>query len=173
MEENKPKVGRFSLNFGALAGAAGIVFSLMLYFADMHHERSMGIQAVQFAILAIFVVLAVMQYKKANGGYLNLIDALKMGAGVAAISFVVGTIYFLIFSNIIEPNFMEEAYEVGKQQMMEQNPNLTAEQVNQGIEMQKRFFWVIMAVFMIISVVFGFVVSLIAGLIMKKDKPAY
>nr|WP_299389092.1 DUF4199 domain-containing protein [Allomuricauda sp.] len=173
MDENQPKVGRFSLNYGALAGVAGIVFSLMLYFADMHHERNAGIQSVQFALLAVFVVLAIFQFKKANGGYLSLIDALKMGAGVAAISFVIGIVYFLIFSNLIEPNFMEEAYELGKQQMIEQNPNLTAEQVNQGIEMQKRFFWVIMAVFMIISVVFGFIVSLIAGLIMKKDKPAY
>lgn len=173
MEENQPKVSRFSLNFGALAGLAGIVFSLMLYIAGMQHEQGFGIQAVQFSIVALFVVLAIMQYKKANSGYLNLIEAFKMGAGVAAISFVVGTIYFLIFSNVIEPNFMEEAYEIGRQKMMEQNPNLTAEQADQGIEMQKRFFWVIMAVFMIISVIWGFIVSLIAGLIMKKDKPAY
>ena len=173
MEENQPKVGTFSRNYGALAGAAGIVFSLMLYFADMHHQRSAGIQAVQFGILAVFVVLAIIQFKKTNSGYLSIVEALKMGAGVAAVSFVIGTIYFLIFSNIIEPNFMEEAYELGKQQMIEQNPNLTSEQVDQGIEMQKKFFWVIMAVFMIISVVFGFVVGLITGLIAKKDKPAY
>lgn len=173
MEENQPKVGKFSLNFGALAGVAGIIFSLMLYFADMHHERSFAIQGVQYLILAVFVVLAIIQFKKANSGYLSIVQAIKIGPGVAVVSFILGMIYFLIFSNLIEPNFMEQAYELGKQQAIEQNPNLTAEQIEQSIEMQKKFFWVIMAVFMMLSVIFGFIVSLIAGLIMKKNKPAY
>ncbi|TMU56931.1 DUF4199 domain-containing protein [Flagellimonas algicola] len=173
MEENQPKVGTFSRNYGVLAGATGIIFSLMLYLADMHHERSFAIQAVQYLILAVFVVLAILQFKKANGGFISLIQAMKIGPGVAVVSFILGIIYFLIFSNVIEPNFMEQAYELGRQQALEQNPNLTTEQIDQSIEIQKKFFWVIMAVFMLLSVIFGFIVSLITGLIVKKDKPAY
>ncbi len=173
MEENQPKTGKYALIFGGLAGLTGIVFSVMLYMMDMQYEQGIGIQAVQFGILAVFVVFAIMQFKKANEGYLSVVQAVKIAPGVAVISFIIGILWFLIFSNIIEPDFMANSMQIGKQKAMEQNPELTSEQLDQGMEMQQKFFWVIMAVFMLISALFATVVGLITGLIMKKQKNAF
>ncbi|MEO1012302.1 MAG: DUF4199 domain-containing protein [Bacteroidota bacterium] len=173
MEENQPKPSRYSLIFGALAGVTGIAFSLMLYSMDMHYEQGFAIQAVQFSILAVFVVIAIMQFKKANSGYLSMVQALKIGPGVAVISFIIGMLYFSVFSNVIEPDFMANSYELGKEKALQDNPQLTTEQLDQMIGFQKKFFWVIMAVFMLMSVIFALIVAAISGAIMKKQRPAY
>ena len=173
MEENQPTTGKYSLNFGALAGGIGIVFGIMLYTMDMHYERGLAVQATQIAILAAVIALGICQFKKANLGFLSLSEALKLGAGIALISGIIGLIYFFVFSNYVEPDFMDNMYEIGKQQAMENNPELTEEQIDQGIEMQKSFAWISYPVILILNVIIGLVVGLIAGLILKKQKPAY
>ncbi len=171
MENIQPKTSKYALTYGILAGLAGIVFSLMLYFMDMHYEQGIAIQAVQFAILAIFVIIAILQFKKANSGFLSINQAIKIGPGVAVISFIVGMLYFLVFSNVIEPDFMANSYEIGRQKAIVENPQLTPEQIDQGIEFQKKFFWVIMGVFMLISAIFALIVGAITGAIVKNKRP--
>ena len=173
MEENKLKTRKYALQFGLIAGLVGIVFGVMLYTMDMHYERSLAIQAVQFAILAVFVIIGIIQFKKANGGFLKLGQAVKLGAGVGLIAAVIGTIYFLVLSNVIEPDYMIKASEIAKVDAFEKNPKLTQEQWDQGMEIQEKFFPVFLAIGAIISALFGLVIGLITGLITKKEQPAY
>jgi len=173
MEENQPKTGKYALNFGLITGVVSIIFGLMLFSMDMQYERGWGIQGTQTAILVIGAIFGIIQYKKAGGGYLVLSDALKVGAGVGLIAAIMGLLYFFVFSNFIEPDFMENTFELGKQQAMEANPNLTEEQINQGIEMQKKFAWVSYPIIIIFNVIIGLVVGLITGLILKKQKDTY
>lgn len=173
MEENQPKTGKFSLQFGLIAGLAGIVFGVMLYTMDMHYERSFAIQAVQFGILAVFVVIALLQFKKANNGFIKLGQALKIGAGVGLVASVLGTIYFLVLSNVIEPAYMENMMELEKIKAFDGNPKLTQEQWDQGVAFQKKLFPVFLAFGLVISALFGLIVGLITGLIIKKEENTY
>ena len=173
MEENLPKTGKYALNFGILAGGVGIVFGIMLYTMDLHYEQSFAVQGVQMVILIAAIILGVLQFKKANNGFLKLSDALKIGAGVGLITAILGLIYFFILSNVIEPGYMDKVYEVGKVQAMEANPKLTEEQIDQGIEMQKNFSWVAYPIGLIFNTVLGLIVGLVMGLVAKKEKPAY
>ncbi|MFD2586928.1 DUF4199 domain-containing protein [Croceitalea marina] len=173
MEENNLKTRKFALQFGLIGGLVGVIFGVMLYSMDMHYERSFAIQAVQFAILALFVIIAIIQFKKANGGFLKIGQAVKLGAGVGLIAAVIGTIYFLVLSNVIEPDYMAKATEIAKVDAFEKNPKMTQEQWDQGVEIQNKFFPVFLAVGVIFSALFGLVVGLITGLIAKKEAPAY
>ncbi len=173
MEENQPKTGKFALNYGLITGGAGIVFGIMLYMMDMQYEQGIAIQGIQIAILAAGIVWAIVQFKKANLGFLNISHALKVGAGVALVAGIIGLIYFFLFSNFIEPDFMDNLSEIGKQKALEDNPQLTEAQIDQGMEMQKKFAWVSYPIILIFNVIIGLVVGLITGLIMKKQKPAY
>lgn len=170
MEEIQAKTGKTAMNFGLLTGAIGIVFALMLFSMDMHYERGFAVQGVQLAILAAGVIFGISQFKKANGGFLKLGEALKVGAGVALIAGILGILWFFIFSNFIEPDFMDNMYELGKQQAMADNPQITEEQMDQGIEMQKKFAWVSYPIILVINIIVGLIVGLIGGLIMKKDR---
>jgi len=173
MEENQVKTKKFSLQYGLLAGLVGVVFGVMLFAIDLHYERGLAIQLVQFGILGVFVVIGILQFKKANGTYLILKDALKIGAGVGLIAAVIGTVWFLIMSNVLEPDYLDKTYEIAKVQAFEDNPRLTQEQWDQGVAFQKKLFPIFLAVGLIISALFGLIVGLVTGLIAKKDKASY
>jgi hypothetical protein len=173
MEENQPNTGKYALNFGLLTGLVGVIFGIMLYTMDMHYEQGATIQITQTLILAAGIVFAIIQFKKAGGGFLSLSNALKVGAGVALIAAIAGLLYFFILSNVIEPDYMDKIFEIGKIKAMADNPSLTEEQIDQGIEMQKSFAWISYPVLIIINVLIGLIIGLITGLILKKEEPAY
>ena len=173
MEENQPKTGKSALMFGLLTGGVGIIFAIMLFTMEMQYERGVAVQGVQIAILAAGIILAVAQFKKTNSGYLNISQALKVGAGVALIAGIVGLLWFFVFSNLIEPDFMDKSMELAKVKTFEDNPKMTEEQWKQGVEMQKKFAWITYPVILIFNIIIGLIVGLVSGLVMKKQNPAY
>ena len=173
METNEPKTGKFALNYGALTGLVGIIFAIMLFTMDMHYDQGAAVQITQTLILAAGIVLAILQFKKEGQGLLTISQALKVGAGVALIAGILGLIWFFVLSNLIEPDYMDKIYEIGKVKAMEQNPKLTAEQIDQGIAMQKSLAWISYPVILIINILIGLIVGLITGLIFKKQESAY
>ena len=172
MEENQPKIGKFAWTYGLLLGAAGVVFSVMLYSMDMHYEQGWDIRIIGTLLMIAVIVLAAIQYKKANSGYLTISDALKLGAGIGLVGAILSLVYYALLTNVIEPDFMDKAMEVAKVKTFEENPKLTEEQWNQGVEMQKKFAWLAYPFVIIINLVMGLVIGLVTGLIMKKQKPA-
>ncbi len=173
MEENQPKTGKYSLSFGLITGGIGVVFAVMLLTMDMHYDQSWGVRGMQIAILAAGIIFGILQFKKANSGFLSLSEALKLGAGIGLISAIVGIAYFLLLSNVIEPEYMDNTFEIAKQKAMEENPQITEEQMDQGIEMQKKFAWVSYPIIIIFNIIIGLIVGLIGGLAMKKQKDAF
>lgn len=173
MEENQPKTGKIALMFGLLTGGVGIIFAIMLFTMEMQYERGVAVQGVQIAILAAGIILAVAQFKKTNSGYLNISQALKVGAGVALIAGIAGLLWFFVFSNLIEPDFMDKSMELAKVKTFEDNPKMTEEQWKQGVEMQKKFAWITYPVILIFNIIIGLIVGLVSGLVMKKQNPAY
>ncbi|SIS64241.1 Protein of unknown function [Zobellia uliginosa] len=173
MEEIQAKTGKFALNHGLMVGVIGIAFGIMLYTMDMHYERGIAVQGTQTLILVAGIVLGIYQFRKANSGFLTISEALKVGAGVALIAAIMGLLYFYVFSNYVEPDFMDHMYEIGKQQALDNNPKLTEEQLNQGIEMQKQFAWMTYPIILIMNIIIGLVVGLVVGLILRKEKPTY
>ena len=172
MEENLPKTGKFALNYGVLTGVIGVIFGIMLFAMNMHYDQTVGIQVTNTLILAGGIVIGILQFKKA-GGFLTISEALKVGAGVALIAAIIGLIYFFLLSNVIEPDYMDKVFEIGKIKAMNDNPKLTEEQIDQGIEMQKGLTWIYYPIGLIINVVIGLIVGLITGLILKKEEAAY
>ena len=173
MEENQPKTGKFALNYGVLLGVVSVVFGLMLFSMDMHYDQGWAIRGISLALTLAAILLGVSQFKKANAGFLTISQALKLGTGIALIAGIIGLIYFFLLSNVIEPGYMDKMYEIGKETAMADNPELTEEQIDQGIEMQKSFAWLTYPIVLIFNIIVGLVFGLIGGLIMKKQKPAY
>jgi|TARA_R110002012_G_scaffold119105_3_gene268090 hypothetical protein len=173
MEQQQPKTGKFALNYGLLLGIISVVFAVMLFTQKMHYETSTAVIVISIVILAAITFVAVNAFKKANGGYLTITEALKVAVGVALIGAIITLIYQFVLTNFIEPDFMDKAMELAKPKAMEQNPNMTEEQWEQGVEMQKSFAWIQYPVILIMNCVIGLVLGLITGLILKKSKAEY
>ena len=173
MEEQQAKTGEFALNYGLLSGLISVVFGVMLYTQKMHYETSTAVIVISIVILAAIVFFAVNAFKKANGGFLTISQALKVGVGVALVAAIISLIYQFVLTNFIEPDFMDKVMEMAKPKAMANNPNMTEEQWEQGVEMQKSFAWIQYPVLLIMNSVLGLILGLISGLILKKSQPEY
>ena len=119
------------------------------------------------------IVYAIKAFKKANGGFLTLGEALKVGIGTALIGGLIGVIWTLLLTNVLEPDYMQQVMEVQKEKMLDQG--LSEEQIEASAEMMEKFSspLISVAASLIGNLFFGFIISLIGGLIMQKKQDLY
>ena len=73
----------------------------------------------------------------------------------------------------LDPEFIDKSIEYQKQKLIQEKPEIPLEDVNKMFEMQKEFSgpFIISGFIIILNLFFGFLISLIVGLIVKKSKP--
>ena len=106
---------------------------------------------VSLDIFIIIVFWAIRDFKINNNGYISLSEALKTGVGTSLISALILSIYTIILIQYLDP----------------------IENVNKMFDMQKEFSgpFIISGFIIIFNLFFGFIISLIVGLILKKSQP--
>ena len=172
MEETQPKIGKFSLNYGLILGVIGVIWGIMLFTMDAHYTQD-TVNTVIGLLLAVGVTIwGVWAYRKANGGYLTLGQAVKLGAGIGLIAALIGIVYQLILSNVLDPDFASKVMD-NRLAEAEASGRITSDQIQQQKEMGMKFFWVGYPIYIIFSVLIGLVIGLIGGLVLKKAKPDY
>jgi len=171
MENQEIAPKQIMLNYGLLLGFASILMSVALYAMGKTYDQHWSVGVISTAITVVIVILGIKKIKENNGGFLSLSEALKTGLGITLISGLIYVAYNLIFINFIEPEFFARMLEVQQQKMAETYPNFTDEQLEASMEMAKKMSGpFISSAFIIIgSLFFGFIISLIGGLIMKKS----
>ncbi len=172
--ENKPtEAKKFVLNYGVLLGILSVILGVVMYVTDAHLDPSIIYTVISSLILIVVITYGIKAFKQENGGFLNLTEALKVGIGIAVIGGLISAIFSYVLMTFIEPDFMAQTMEVTRNKMLETNPNMTEDQVEEAMEMGASFSspWVLMAFSLIGSLFFGLIISLIAGLVMKKENP--
>ena len=118
------------------------------------------------------IILGIFNFRKANGGYLMLGQALKLGAGIALVSGIIAVIYTMVMANIIDTEFATKVAEI--QKAGDQAAGIMSEQqIQQRYDGTINYFWISYPFILIFNIIFGLIIGLIGGLIMKKQKPAY
>ena len=173
MENQKITTAKTALNFGFILGGVSLVYSLMLFFLDIHYQGETATSLIGYALLIGLVLWAIMHFKKNNDGYISLSEALKTGVGTALISAIIVCIYTIVMIQYLDPEFLDKSIEYQKQKMLQENPEISVESVNKMFDMQKEFSgpFIISGFIIILNLFFGFIISLIVGLIVKKSKP--
>lgn len=167
MEEIQPKTGKFSWTYGLLGGSVIIIFSFMLYMMDVK-EQGFGTQAIGILILAISIILAIISFKKQNEGYLKIGQAVKIGAGIGLVVALLTIIYILLLTYFIDPEYMASIMEMAKQKALESNPQMTDEQWEVGMSIQK---YVQYPAIIIMNIIIGLIIGAITGAIVKNPRP--
>lgn len=172
MEQNQPKTGKYALNFGVILGVISVVFSLMLYSLDMHYQGGFAVMGVSLVLTIILIVIGMMQFKKANEGFMSFGQALKIGVGISLVGAVIGVLFNQILINFIDPDTMTKAFEFQREQLIAAG-ELSVEQIDAQMEIGKSFSTPVMQIAfgLIASLFFGFLLSLIPGFILKNSKP--
>jgi hypothetical protein len=173
METPQASVKKIALNYGLILALASILIQVISYVTNNHIDQPWWITVASTIISVAIYVYALKAFRKDNGGFMSLGQALKVGLAAAVISGIIYAVYFYLFTTVIEPDFMQQTLEFRNEQMLEQNPNMTQEQVDAATEMQQMFMqpWLMSAFVIIGSLFWGFIISLVAGLILKRSQP--
>jgi len=174
MENNYPTL-KYAFPNGVVLGLLLLVIVVIMYVSGMLLDGVQWPMYLYYLIFPLFIGYVVHGYRKKNGGYMSLGQALKVGVTTAVISAVVYAIYNIIFVTLIDPSFTEKMLEVARDNMYEQNPNMTEEQAEMAMGFAEKFsnpflgsaFWIVISAFL------GFIYSLISGLIFKREKPVH
>ncbi len=173
MKTQKNTTAKKALNFGLILGGINVVYGLMLYLLEMHYQGETASSIIGYAILIGVIFWAIKHFKKTNNGYISLSEALKTGVGTALISALIISIYTIVLIQYLDPEFIDKSIEYQKQKLIQEKPEIPLEDVNKMFEMQKEFSgpFIISGFIIILNLFFGFLISLIVGLIVKKSKP--
>ena len=173
MENSASKLKSHILQYGILLGVISVIFNLMLYFLDMHYTQESAAQWVNWFITISVTVLGIYNFRSSNEGFLGLGDTLKLGLGIGVIAALIAIAYTFVLLKYLDPDTIEKTMEITQNKLLDENPEMSQEQLDQIIEMQKKFsgIGVISTVILVMSLVFGFIISLITGLILKRNRP--
>ena len=168
--ENQVSSKSTMLNYGLLLGVASIFINLAAYALGIHLDQDWRIGTLGFLAMIVIIVLGIRNFKSVNNNLITWGQSVKIGVGISIISALIVVIYNLIFMNFIEPEFMNQMME--KQVVMWEEANMTEELIEANKSMFETFSnpAFTSAIGIIAAAFFGFVISAIAGAIMKRTE---
>ena len=157
---------------GLVAAGISIVYSIILYLMDVKYDS--GLQYVSFLFLAVIVFWGMTTHKNKNlGGFMSYGQAFVVGFLIVLIATIISNIYSYLYFTTINPGIVEEILFNAEEQMLEQNPNMTDEQIDQAMGITEMFTSPVAMTLMglLMGTFFGTILSLIIAIFAKKDKP--
>ncbi|MCK5637173.1 MAG: DUF4199 domain-containing protein [Flavobacteriaceae bacterium] len=172
MENQQTSTKQIMLNYGLYSGIAAIIISVLNYAIGNVYEPHWWVMAVSIIVSIAIIILGIKSFKDSNDGYLSIGEAIKIGVGIALIGGIIGAIYMLIFTNFIETDFYTRMAEVSHQKLLDDYPDFSDEQLEAAEAMAAKFQNPIMtgAFQLMGSLIFGLVISLVGGLILKNNR---
>ncbi len=167
--ETKTSMWPLALKWGLITGFAVVIFNLILYLIGESYNNTLN--WVAYLILAISLFIAIKSYRDHElNGYLRVSNALGLGTVIALISGIVAAIYFLIYANVLDPGYMDEALRVARENAIERG--VEGDTLEQQMKMVEKFMTPGFILFfsLLWNVVVGFVLSIIAGLVFQNKQ---
>ena len=162
MEERKPIT---HVSAGLIIAALLVVYSIIIQFLGLTQQKALGL--LQYALIIGGLIYFINQYGKAHNYTLSFGNLFAFGFKATAV-FTIINIVFLILFFLIFPDMKEKTFEIARQQM-EDNPKITEDQIEQGLDMARRFFWVgLIGGTMFFMILIGALGSLIGAAVTKK-----
>ncbi len=157
--EKKSAFGPSAIS-GVYLGAALIVFSLLTFLMDVDLESP--IKYFSYLILAVGLWWSIVSYRdKHMGGYIDYKGAFAVGFYTALIASLIAGIFTYVYVEYIDTTLIEQVMLKAEESIIEQNPNMSDEQIEQSLEMAGMF------TSPIVMSIFGFLGNLIASIFLS------
>jgi hypothetical protein len=168
--ENQANSKNIILNYGLYLGVIGIIINLVLWASGNVFELQWLNNVLIYAIMIVFIILGIKQFKKENVGFISWGQGVKIGLGITMVSAVLTVIYTLIFTNIIDPTFQQQAMDY--QAKAWEDAGLSSDQIEASVKIAEKFNSpaIVSAIILAFSAFIGFVFSAIIAAIMKKSE---
>ncbi len=162
MEQKKPMT---HITAGLLIAAIIVVYAIATQFLGMAQQTGIGL--LQYVLIIGGLIYFVNQHGKAHDYTKSFGSLFAFGFKSTAV-FAVIFIVFLIIFFLLFPDLKEKTFEAARIEM-EKNEKLSDEQIEQGIDMVRKFFWVmVVGGSMLGLIIVGCIGSLLGAAITKK-----
>ena len=154
--------------WGLITAVSCCLYSLALALSGNTSNRSLSY--VTFLIMFAGMLIGVIQYRKANGGYGSFGQLYKVAILITLIVAVISTIYLIVFMQV-NPGFMDKIREQAQADMV--NKGYSAEQIEMGMKMMNTFLspGAMIIYGLLGNLFFGALLGLLAAGISVKPKP--
>lgn len=150
---------------GLLIAALIVIFAIITNFLGLTEERGIGM--IQYVIIIGGLIFFIHQYGKANNYFVSFGDLFAYGFKSTAVFTVIYIVFIVIFF-LVFPDIKEKSLEIARQQM-EKNGKLSETDIDRGVEMARKFFWVgVVGGSTIFLIIVGAIGSLIGAAVTKK-----
>ncbi|WKD86990.1 hypothetical protein KCTC32516_02370 [Polaribacter huanghezhanensis] len=167
--ENQASSKSIILNYGVYLGIASVLINLVVYATGDYLKPHWSVSVLSGVLMVAIIVMANKKFKEFNGGFMSWGQSVKIGVGLTVISALIIIVYQQIFSNIIEPEYMQQMMMMQEQTWTDQG--MTSEQIDAAKTMMQKFQgpFISSAIGIVGAAFIGFVVSAIVGAIMKQS----
>ena len=168
--ENQANSKSVIINYGIILGVVSILINLTLYAMGKSFEPGIPFTIISFIAPIAIIILGIKKFKETNNGFMSWGQAVKTGVGIMLISTLIAIVFQQVLENVIEPTFAEQKMEFIRQKYIE--AGMSDEQVEASMDMAKNFDGPVIssAMALVGFAIYGFIISAIAGAIMKKDE---
>lgn len=169
--ENQTTTTRTALKWGVILGIIFILYSTGIMLSGRLGNKPLSY--LSFIILAGGIYFAIREFKSENLGFISFGQGLGLGTLTSVVASMISGFYSTAYTKFIDPSIPDQMLKVQIQDMEQRG--YSDDQIEQALEMTQLFrnpgFSFIFVLF--ISILAGFVLSLIIAAIMKKDKPVF
>lgn len=171
--ENKPSSASIALKWGGIMAVAGVALQLAQFLSGSmggFTPVSILIMVAGFVVSIGGIYMAIKEFRTANDGFLTLGQGLGVGTLAGAVSSVVGFLFQIFYTKVIDPTLMTRAMEeqFEKQGISEEAAEKAMEMMNSGWMQSLQMVFGLIA-----AIVISLVIALIISAILKKDKPTF
>lgn len=162
MEQKKPMT---HITAGLLIAALLVIYSIIVNFMGV--SANAGVSLIQYAIIIGGLIFVINQYGKSKNNQVSFGNLFAFGFKTTAV-FTIISIAFTVVFFLLFPEMKEKTFELAREQM-EKNEDITDEQIDQALQMSRRFFWVgVVGGSMIFLIIIGAIGSLLGAAFAKK-----
>jgi hypothetical protein len=168
MENEQYPSWKHAMTYGLYLGVVLIVLSLIYYLLDVFTESWTGY--ISYIILLIGILFSQIKYRDDHlGGYITFGQSFSTGFLTGLFAAILTAIFSYFFMSYLGEDFIETLLEKTMTEL-ESNPNLTDEQIDQTMNMTRKFMTPgIMTAFSFFgSAIVALILSLIAAIFTKR-----
>lgn len=171
--ENSTTIKSTAFTYGIVLGVVSIIMLVLIYVLNIT-DTNYFLAILSFSLSILVYFFGLKEFKSKNSGFISLTDALKVGLAIAVIGGLISAVYTYIHYSFVYPEFLEITLEKAQQEMLDSNSSMSDAQMEQALAISKKMVSPFaQATFSLVgSIFFGFIISLVIGLIIKKKNPA-
>ncbi|MFK5857331.1 MAG: DUF4199 domain-containing protein [Bacteroidota bacterium] len=170
MEEKMKSAFMPSLMPGIYLGFALIIYTLILFVLDIDMESPA--KYVSYVLMAVGLYLSIVSFRdKHLDGFISYGKAFSAGFYTGLFASLLGAIFTLFYVQYIDTELIANILIVAEEGMLEQNPDMSNEQLDQALSMTEMFTSPIMlgVISFIANLLLSAVLSLIIAIFAKRE----